>query len=253
MYLERRLRTAIKKKLFRGRVDVFSEIEIRDDTLVPPTRLNKARLSQIIEISGQMQERDEVGGQLDVNSLIKLPDLIGAQRVGFRLPEELEALIESTLVEALDRVGQSRFQEGEKLHKDILQRLQAAGQCVNEVEQACLERQQEMRDQIEKRVQVLLGDVQLDPSRLMAEVVFNADRLDISEEITRLKAHLSTAESLLSSKKRPLGKELDFLMQELMREVTTIGNKAKNEWIAKYVVRFKTSFEKIREQIQNLE
>jgi len=252
MYLERRLRAAIKKKLFRGRVDVFSEIEVRDETLVPPTRLNQARLGQIIEISGQMKERS-VSGQLDVNSLIKLPDLIVAQRVGFRLPEEMEALIETTLNHAIGQVEKSRFREGEKLHKDILERIQVASQGVLELEEACEQRQTELRDVIEKRVQVLLKDVQLDPSRLMAEVVYNADRLDISEEITRLKAHLSTTESLLGSGKRPLGKELDFLLQELMREVTTIGNKAKNEWIAKYVVRFKTSFEKVREQIQNLE
>ncbi|MDJ0838979.1 MAG: YicC/YloC family endoribonuclease [Acidobacteriota bacterium] len=252
MYMEARLRGIIKNRLYRGRVDVFSEIEIRDETIVPPAPVNMAKLTQIMQMAAQMKERG-VSGDLDINTLIRLPDMTTAQRVGFQLPEELENLVADMLNKAIDRLEESRLREGGKLMKDFVKRVGKAREQVLELEKMTLERQQELRDTIEKRVKILMDDTQLDPSRLMQEVVYQADRLDISEEITRMKAHLSTFETLINSDKRPLGKELDFLTQENMRESTTIGNKAKNEWIAGYVVKFKTGFEKIREQLQNIE
>ncbi len=253
MYLEPRLRKEVKSRLFRGRVDIYSEIELRDEEIMPPTPLNTTRLRQLVSIAGEMRDRFGIGGELDVNTLLRLPDLMTAQRVGFKLPDDLEETIVATLHAGIDRLEQSRRLEGEKLAADFRKRLTMLREHVDELETMTLKRQDELRDQIRKRVDLLMEDAQLDESRLMQEVVYNADRLDISEEITRMKAHLESFSSLLEGDKRPMGKELDFIIQEQMRESTTIGNKAKNEWIAGYVVRFKTGFEKIREQLQNIE
>lgn len=253
MYLEPRLRDVIKRRLFRGRVDVYSEIEIRDEEVQPPAPLNGSKLVQIVEAARTMNDRYGIGGALDVNTLLRLPDLMTAQRVGFKLPEDLEEAIIANMGKALEALEKSRSREGEKLKSDFGKRLEALCEQVGSLETMTVQRQDELRDQIAARVETLLADASLDESRLMQEVVYNADRLDISEEITRMKTHLSTFQSLLDSEKRPLGKELDFLIQEQMRESTTIGNKAKNEWIATHVVRFKTGFEKIREQLANIE
>lgn len=253
VYLEPKMRELVKQRLRRGRVDIFSEIELRDEEAAPPAPINIVRMKQLLQVAQQMRTDFGVTGELDVATLIRLPDLTTTQRVGFQIPEAYEKLLFDVLGQALDAVEQTRQKEGDKLKTDLEERIQAASERVDALHEMTQKRQEELRDAIEKRVRLLLDDKDLDPSRLMQEVVYNADRLDISEEITRMRAHLGRFSQLIASDKRPLGKQLDFLVQELMRESTTIGNKAKNEWIAGHVVAFKTSFEKIREQLQNIE
>lgn len=253
MYMEAELRKLLANTCFRGRFDVFSEIEIRDPDLKAPTPLNRLRMAQLMEICAQIKAEYKVHGELDINQLVGMQDLTVTQRVGFRLPENLERLILLAFSQTIERLEESRRQEGEALALDINNRLELLKNLVAELKQIALDRRDELKDQIMVRVTALLEDTQLDPLRLAQEVVFYADRLDISEEITRLEAHQATMESLLGSGRRPLGKELDFLVQEQLREVTTIGNKARHQAIADMVVKMKTGYEAIREQIQNIE
>ena len=173
--------------------------------------------------------------------------------MGFRLPESAEKVVLDTFCQALERLNESRATEGGAIGEDLLARLADQEREVEELATRASERGEEMRQYILERIKSLMDDTQIDDLRLSQEVVYYADRLDISEEITRLRAHLATTAALLRSDKRPLGKELDFMCQEQMREVTTIGNKAKHQWIADKVVLLKTGYEKIREQVQNLE
>jgi len=106
---------------------------------------------------------------------------------------------------------------------------------------------------IQERVNAWNEEIKLDQTRLNQEVVYYADRLDVTEEITRLKAHLEATRGLLAQPPRPAGRKMEFLLQEQMREVTTIGNKARTKEIGALVVRFKTEYEKIREQALNIE
>jgi len=253
MYLENDLRSAAREYCYRGRVDVFCEIEIRDPNIKPPTPLNQPRLVQLMDTCREIQSLFDVGGKPDINTLLGMNDLTVTQRVGFRLPEEVSAVILTAFREALEKLAVSRQTEAGKLYQDFKDRLARTREVTEELERVTETRQSELREQIMKRVESLMEEAQVDEMRLSQEVVYYADRLDISEEITRLKAHLETTLSLLDSGKRPLGKELDFMIQEQMREVTTIGNKAKNRWIADKVVALKTGYEKIREQVQNIE
>jgi len=253
MYLEQALRNLAAEKLKRGRVDVFTEIEIRDPDAVPPIALDRARLQQLLTLAREMTGAFGVTGELDVNTLIRMQDLTATQRVGYRLPEDMETRILDTFALALDRLKESRAQEGAALMADFQERIAAARAETEALAEVADRRQEELREAILKRVRELIDGTALDDARLAQEVVYHADRLDISEEITRLRAHLDSVETLLSSGKRPLGKELDFMMQEQMREVGTIGNKARHKWIADRVVKLKTGFEKMREQIQNIE
>ena len=253
MYLEAELRKLLAKTCFRGRFDVFSEVELRDPDLKPPTPLNRMRMTQLMELCREIKNDYEVGGELDINQLIGMQDLTLTQRVGFRLPEHLESHIKTAFTQAIERLEQSRRKEGGKLGVDMIKRLKKQQQLMVELQEVVVNRRDELKEQIMTRVQALMDDTQLDPMRLSQEVVYYADRLDISEEITRLEAHQGTMLNLLESDRRPLGKELDFLVQEQMREVTTIGNKARHQAIADMVVRLKTGYEAIREQVQNLE
>lgn len=253
MYLESKLRELLKSNFFRGRLDVFSEIEIRAEEVTPATPLNRPRLRQLTALCRQMKDAFEIGGQLDVNTLIQAADLTLTQRVGFRLPAAMEELIKRALLGAVEKVHESRRAEGVALKRDMLSRLTLIAEEAIALEARAEERRKELRDHIYARVKILLEETRLDEHRLNQELIYYADRLDITEELTRLKTHLERTRQLLNSEKRPLGKELDFMLQEQMREVTTIGNKAKHPWIAKSVVKMKTEYEKIREQVQNIE
>jgi len=252
MYLETRLRNLLKDKLLRGRIDIFSEIEVRDENAVPPAPMNRVRMAQLVALARAMADSYGVSGELDVNTVIRLPDLTLTERVGYQLPPAMEERIEETLLAAVARLLESRGSEGAKLQADIGNRLTKAGSEVRSLAAMAQGRSEELREQIQSRIAVLLVE-ELDPLRLNQEVLYHADRLDITEEITRLEAHLGRTVQLLGSGRRPLGKQLDFLIQEQMREVTTVGNKAKHEGIAGIVVKLKTEYEKIREQVQNLE
>lgn len=253
MYLEGELRRMLKDRLFRGRIDVFCELEIRTPDALPPTPLNRSRMQQLVQLAQQIKQDYPVQGELELNTLIRMSDLTVTQRTGFRLPEALEQVIRQTVNDAVDQLEQSRRKEGESLEPFFLDSLERIEKQVGELAELMHARRDELREQIAKRVKMLLEDTNLDENRLGQEVVYYADRLDVTEEITRLGAHLKTTADLIKSDKRPMGKELEFLLQEQMREVTTIGNKAKHKEIADMVVGLKTTYEKIREQVLNVE
>ena len=253
MYLEPKLRPLIGDKLYRGRVDVFAEIEIHDPEVHPEAPLNQGRLAQLRQMARTLTETYGVTGTLDINTLVRLPDLTLAMRVGFRLPDRMEETIIAALTGAVDALLESRGKEGDKLKGDILKRMQRIAGVVDTLQTTVSGRGEELKDLIAGRVKLLLEEYPLDDLRLYQEYVYYADRLDVSEEITRLKAHIGTTRDLLESTQRPLGKQLDFMVQEQMREVSTVGNKAKHKAIADIVVKLKTEYEKIREQVQNLE
>ena len=253
MYLEVELRDLLRGHFFRGRVDVFSEIEIRDPEAAPPNPLNRSKLAQLLDVANQIKSGFGVGGELDINSLIRTPDLMTTQRVGFRLPPQLEKIVHQTLLKAVEEVTRSRLLEGGKLCEDFLERLTTARKDVLGIEELAVQRQEQIKQQILRRVHLLMSEVNLEEGRLNQELIYYADRLDITEELTRLKAHLGTTETMIHADKRPKGKRLDFMIQEQFREVTTIGNKAKHKEIADLVVKLKTTYEKLREQILNVE
>jgi uncharacterized protein (TIGR00255 family) len=253
IYLENDLRQLAKKQLLRGRVDVACEIEVLDPAIMPPASLNRARLAELRELCQQMRDEYGVLGELDVNTLVRLPDLTVTRRSGFKLPKEAETLIFETFEKAASNLNASRSKEGEKLIPFFEKSLDKIAATVEELEGMAADRQASLAEELKTRIQPLLDDVECDPVRLHTEIVFQADRLDITEEITRLAAHIERTKQLISSDKRPLGRELEFMVQEQNREVTTIGNKARNQGMANLVVRMKTEYERIREQVMNLE
>lgn len=252
MYMENDLRNALKARFMRGRIDVFCELEIRDPALRPPTPLDRARIMQLTDATQELHELG-ITGALDINTVITMPDISGTQRVGWRLPEALTDQVQDALSQAMDALEQSRLAEGAQLGDDLRSRLSVVREWSARVEALAGSRRDELRQAIVDRIRELAHDTNIDPARLDQEVVYYADRYDISEEITRLAAHAATMTDLLATGKRPLGKELEFMLQEQLREITTIGNKAKHRAIADCVVKLKTESEKMREQVQNLE
>jgi len=252
-HLEPQFRNRIKKLIFRGRMDIFSEFKLKEKSSAKGLFLDRVRLQEVLDTAQALGEFPEVTGKMDVNTLIRMPDLTVSVKMGQELPTQLEEIIKNTLDEALKNFLESRIKEGRTLYDDFLERLGTVTQVIDKLETMVIARREHLVEIVRKRVSALLEDVTLDENRLYQEVVFQADRLDVTEELTRLKAHVADLEEKLRDGHRPLGKRLEFLLQEAMREVSTIGNKARSLDVAPLVVTLKTELEKVREQVLNIE
>jgi uncharacterized protein (TIGR00255 family) len=168
------------------------------------------------------------------------------------LPEGIAADLAAVVALATDRHEAMRQAEGEMLRQDFLVRRRTLEGLLQQVRARAPHVSRELAEKIRERLAQLLGDQTLDPARLAQEVALLADRCDISEELVRLGSHLAQFDEMMSSAE-PVGRKLDFLMQEMNREVNTIGSKANDAPLAQLVIELKAELEKIREQVQNIE
>lgn len=183
-----------------------------------------------------------------------------ANREDLFIFEESDTVVEAyrtplleVLNQALDIFLQMRMKEGENLQKDILNRLQSIKTNIKKIEELASEVTERLRQKLKNRLQEAFSEIQVDEERLMKEVFFYAEKMDITEEVMRFNSHLDQLNSLIHSSTSAIGKTFEFLLQELGREINTIGSKAADIHISKLVIEVKGQLEKMREQIQNIE
>ena len=213
----------LNQELAKGYYDAFSRLS-RDLGM-----LDEVPLGLILAQKGVLRDS---GQTIDETGL--LPQLIAAVRT------------------ALNAIEAMRVREGEALAADLLARRQQIAEWVGQIRERTPLMVAEYRQKLSTRLEQLLGDVELDPARLAQEVAVLADRCDITEELVRLASHFAQFDEALRLKE-PVGRKLDFLMQEMNREVNTIGSKANDAAIASLVIQVKAEMEKMREQVQNVE
>jgi uncharacterized protein (TIGR00255 family) len=252
-YLENCLRGKISSRLLRGRVDLYAEIEWFEPSWMPRSELNRVRLCQLLEMNRVLREEYHLQGDLTPADLLHFADLGVSRKVGYQLPKAGEELIQNTLDQALEKLAECRRVEGMELARALTELLDGVRLRVLEIQEMAASRPQEWRTQLQRRLAPLLGEIPLDENRLYQEWVFQLDRLDLTEEITRLLTHLQTFIRHLQQAPAGIGKELEFLAQEMQREASTLGNKARHADMADRVVAIKTQLEKIREQLLNIE
>jgi uncharacterized protein (TIGR00255 family) len=249
-FLEDKLRRQIAGKVNRGKLDIAINIE-KVATPEAKVELNRTMVSAYLAAIRELQTGYQLPGDVNVYSLINLPDLFTITQ-----PEEnqelLAAAVNQALEPALTALLQMREAEGRRLVADLKQKITLLREYYLAITQAAPLVVTAYQDKLTKRLAELLGDVAPDPGRLAQEVAIFADRSDISEELVRLESHLQQFSATLELNE-PIGRKLDFLIQELNREINTIGSKANDLQIAQLVINFKTELEKLREQIQNLE
>jgi uncharacterized protein (TIGR00255 family) len=181
-----------------------------------------------------------------------MPDVLKVEQAELD-QEEIKHEIIQVVHDALDHLEQMRTHEGEVLEQDLVSYLEQIRSIVNDIEQLAALTPGQHKAALEERIKRLTENtLEIDEDRLMQEVILFADKIDISEELTRLKGHIEHFLHLLQSQDA-VGKKLDFLVQEMNREINTIGSKANNSDISKHVVEVKSRLEKIREQVQNVE
>ncbi len=247
--LEIEIAKAVKERLARGGVEVAVRRPGPGAGLAP--RVDVALAESYARAFHEIQAR------LGLPGAVTLADVLGADGV-VRLEERTvtadaaREAVRRGLGAALDALAEMRAREGEALARDLAARLDLVEASVARAEALVPQVVEHHRARLAERVLELTRGIALDPARLAQEVALLADRTDVTEEVTRLRSHLAQARALLSLAE-PAGRKLDFLVQEMHREVNTIGSKAQSAEIAAIVVAMKAEVERMREQVQNVE
>ena len=247
--LEHEVVRAVKERLARGGVDVAVRRTASGSLVAPRVDIGLAE--------SYARAFADVQARLGLPGSVTLADVIAAEGV-VRLderPVDVEIVGEAlrrALAAALAQLVSMRSREGEALARDLVARLDELERLIGRVAELAPQSVEQYRARLSERVAELSRGLPVDPGRLAQEVAVFADRTDVAEEITRLRSHLAQVRALLAVSE-PAGRKLDFLVQEMHREVNTIGSKSQNADIAGVVVALKAEIERMREQVQNVE
>jgi len=250
-FLEEDIRNEVKRQIRRGRVELYLTYAQSEGASAQVT-VNHGLLGQYVRAFSEMQKRHGIEADLTASAMVSLPDVIQLQH-GDADEEAIGSLARQALKGAVEGLIQMRVREGENLAKDIGERAGSLLGMLDAVKERSPEVVKEYQEKLENRIQELTKDTAaLDETRLESEVAYMADRCDIAEEITRLESHLSEIGKLLKTD-GTVGRKLDFLIQEINREINTIGSKSSDLTITRLVVDMKSEAERIREQVQNIQ
>ena len=252
IFAEDAVKTAVQKAASRGKVDVFISVESlgAEETVV---KVNEPLAKQYIDA---MKQLIALGGgyvksEYKATDLARLPDVLTVTKAEEDL-ETISADLNAVLGEALKNYVSMREVEGQKLAEDILSRLDTIEAITAKVEERSPKTVEEYRNKLTARMNEVLQSTTIDESRILTEAAIFADKVAVDEETVRLRSHLAQLREMLCSD-IPVGRKLDFLIQEVNRESNTIGSKCTDLEISKWVVDLKAEIEKIREQVQNIE
>ncbi len=250
-YLEERVREVVSKSIFRGKVDIFISFEDRSEdskSVMLDEALAGAYIQAIEKLKGKYGLKDD----LSVSLISRFPDVLKIEKTEDD-EEQLWSILNKALETAVASLIQMREKEGNELRSSLLQKADYMESIISQITNRSPEVVIEYKQKLENRIKDLLNQQTVDENRLAMEVAIFADRCSIDEELVRLGSHLSQLRDILSIKKQPVGRKLDFLVQEINREINTIGSKSNDISITKNVLELKSETEKIREQIQNME
>ncbi|HDZ23439.1 MAG TPA: YicC family protein [Desulfobacteraceae bacterium] len=249
--LEEDLKRFIAERVRRGRVEVSLQIEGNGD--VPPSelQLNGPLVKSYLNIFEQLKQEFGIDARISGELLCQFKDIIVAKPEAVDI-EKVKPGFYEVLRKALDSYDLMRVREGEALENDFRERLRIIRDFAEEIAARAPEAMNRRAAKLREKIASMVGDLNVDEARLAQEVAILADKADITEELVRLNSHCNQFEEFLS-KDDALGRRLDFLLQEINREVNTLSVKASEASISSIVVEMKAELEKIREQIQNVE
>lgn len=248
--LEDRIRRMIQNGIARGRVDGYFNME-NDGSKTPIMKVDKNLAVSYYKAMIELQTDLGLPGEIAFRDLIALPDVISVQEE----VDDVESwwpFLEKALTLALTGFMDMRQSEGARLQDDLLKRIERITAAVEDIKQRAPHVVDSYRERLSQRLKEWLDGNIIDPARLEAEVVIFAERSSITEELVRLNSHLVQARTCVAAIE-PVGRKMDFLLQEMNREINTIAAKAGDLLVGKQVVNIKSELEKIREQAQNIE
>ncbi|WP_040197529.1 YicC/YloC family endoribonuclease [Candidatus Soleaferrea massiliensis] len=249
-YLEEKMKSYIQAKVSRGKVDAFVTVQTIEG-IDANVEINRALTGSYIEALRSLTDEFGLEDDLSLSGVARLPDVFTVRKA----PEDEEVIwnaVEQAAAAALEKFLSMREKEGRRLKADILSRLSAIEDAVGQVEQLSPQTVSDYQARLYNKMCEILEEKQIDEQRILLEAAIFADKVAVDEETVRLRSHIGQLRGILESD-GPVGRKLDFLVQELNREANTIGSKAQNVGVANIVVNIKAEIEKIREQIQNIE
>ena len=250
MFLDEKLKSFCQQKISRGKLEAAVIIEDNSEGAAA-VEVNTAYADAYLAAINDMSRRYHIKNDVKMSALVMNPELFTVRRQ--TLPEEtVTAAVLKTAEEAMESFISMRESEGGRLKCDVKARTDYILKKVSFVEERSPETVKAYREKLEQKIKELIGDAQVDDQRLLTETAIFADKVAVAEETVRLKSHIKQFCSLLEGNE-PIGRKLDFIVQEMNREANTIGSKAQDIEIAHTVVDIKSEIEKIREQIQNIE
>lgn len=249
-YLEDKIREYVSKYVSRGKVDIYISIE-NYDTADKQIILNEELAENYIEVLKSMAEKFNLKDDISVSVVARNTEIFKCERKEEN-DEEIWNLVKDTLTPALEMFCSMREREGERLYEDMAARVEYMKQLAARIDERSPKSVEEYKKKLYTKINELVAEKDIDEARILTEVAIFADKVAVNEEMVRLASHFDEFYNI-SKTKEPAGRKLDFLVQEINREVNTTGSKANDIEIAKLVVELKAEIEKMREQIQNIE
>jgi len=249
--LEPRVRETVQRAVRRGRVNVTVALESFGDGAVQAV-VDKAAARRVLSELQRLRDELALPGEISLELLLKSPGVMRSPSEELPMADELWPAVQSSLTQALDRMGAMRRKEGTHLVADLLKRmrlLESAAKAIRTRVPAVLKQR---RDHLRNRLEELGTPLPLGDPALARELALMAERSDITEELTRLESHFAQCREAIADSE-PAGRTLDYLAQEMFREFNTLGNKAGDAVISRRVVQSKAELDRIREQVANLE
>ncbi len=249
-FLEDRVKKLASENITRGKVDIYVAVESgesADKDIILNAELAKSYIDALYELRDKFGLKDDIS----VSSVARYTEIFKSERK----EEDEEALwqsVSAVMKEALEAFVAMREREGERIEADLVARINYMKELAKRVDERSPETVKEYSDRLYARIREVLEDRTIDEGRVLTEVAIFADKVAVNEETVRLASHFEEFNEIITSGE-PAGRRLDFLIQEINREVNTIGSKAQDIEIAKIVVTLKGEIEKLREQIQNIE
>lgn len=247
---EASIRSLLKEYIQRGKVDVFITCEDYTQSRVS-VKYNREIAQQYLGYLQEMNRDFQLSGEINAALLSRYPEVLTMEEQT-EDEDEMWGALEGVIRNAAVQFVEARTKEGIELKRDILDKLEKMEEKVELVEKRSPDIIKEYREKLETKVKELLADMQMEESRIAAEVILYADKICTDEETVRLKSHIKHTKSVLDEKEG-IGRKLDFIAQEMNREANTILSKANDLETSNLAIDLKTEIEKIREQIQNIE
>lgn len=245
------LKELVQKTISRGKLNINVHVT-ESDSGEPHIKVDEVKVKAYARILREVQEAAGIEGSLNVRNITGFGDVFITQEDDEEILAEKWAVALIALNSAVENLIAMRTQEGDQLKNDLIERIENIEANLKDIEKVTNGRVEEIRNKLRERIQQLFDDENFDKERLETEVAVIADKMDITEEIVRMRAHLKFFIEAIEQAE-PAGRRLNFLTQEMNRELNTIGSKANDSEIAHHVVRSKETLEQIREQVQNVE
>jgi len=248
---ELQIKEQIQDRINRGKLNVNIRVD-KTDTGEPEITINPKLVRGYADLLNELRKTAGIKNPLTLDHLLSFNEIFVSREEDEKIIRTIGKLSREALKQGLDRLISMRKKEGEQLKIDLLQRVDHIETMISKIQELTDERAGDTREKLLKRIQSLVDDDTIDRERLELEVAILVDKMDITEELVRLQSHLKFFREAVNQE-GAVGRRLNFLSQEINREINTVGSKANNSEISRYVVQAKESLEQIREQVQNVE